>query len=553
MAQIYPRLSESELDQLQSRAEAKVYRWLRELEFDGLEVYFSLATQTRNPAGTWIGEIDFLLFHPQYGIQIWEVKGGGIQMDGQGNWLSKGNQGTHKIGTTPLAQLKKCTNSLVQGVEKALGTAIKLPIAPVLVFPDTHRWEGDFPEVSINHNHFLLAPDFNPLQAEQIIHRFKNTAFAGPRADNCLPLTSQQAALIRNRLLRPSCALVSNAADDALALEAELFRLSHEQQWVLRLLEHIPRMAIYGGAGTGKSVLARLRAQEQAREGKKVLLLCFNILLAEAHRKELGSDPADENIEVATFHQLCQSRAEQAGLNWALPENPKEVASFYNETAPNLLSEALEKNPENWDALVVDEAQDYEPYWWLVVSELLKEDASITLVADPEQNLFGRDFALPLDVFDGLVPYPFKLHQNYRNAFEIATWLKDKHKQAAEPGNHLPSSNRPVQIFTWKKPEQQLEHLKEQIQKLEEEGFKPEDLLLLTPFKVENSHTLQSFLQDKPQYLSRVSNISAAKGLEARAVLLLDIGASEWASKPQVEYVGASRARVVLKIFKKSS
>ncbi|MBE0509010.1 MAG: AAA family ATPase [Marinospirillum sp.] len=551
MTQIFPRLSNSELDQLQSRAEAKVYRWLLDLNFEGLEVYFSLATQTRNATGIWIGEIDFVLFHPRYGIQIWEVKGGGIRLDGQGSWWSQGREGEHRLGTTPLAQLKKCTGSLVAGLEKALGSSIRLPIAPVLVFPDTCRWEGDFPEVSMNRNHFLLADDFKPLTGEKLIQRFQNTAFAGPKADNCLPLDSTQAAQIRNRLLRPSCALVSHATDQAEELEAELFRLSHEQQWVLRLLENIPRMAVFGGAGTGKSVLVRLRAQEQAREGKRVLLLCFNIALAEAHRRELGNDPADKNIEVATFHQLCQSRVENAGQVWTVPDTPAEMGVFYNETAANKLSEALEKNPEHWDALIVDEAQDYEPFWWLVINEMLKDEASITLVADPEQNLYGRDFALPTDVFDGLVPYPFQLHQNYRNAFEIASWLKQNHQQAAEPGNHLPSSHRPVEVFTWKKPEQQLQKLREEIDKLESEGFKPEDMLLLTPFKVEKSHALQSLLEDKPQYQHRAFNVAAVKGLEARVVLLLDLGASDWANKPQVEYVGASRAKMVLKLFRK--
>lgn len=552
MARIYPRLSEQELDQLDSAAEAKVYRWLRDLEFEGLEVYFSLATQTRDAKGTWIGEIDFLLFHPQYGIQIWEVKGGGIRLDGQGNWLSDGRHGTNRLGTTPLAQLKKCTKGLIQGLERALGSSVKLPVAPVMVFPDTHRWEGDFPDVALNHNHFLLAGDFKPLKVDQLIHRFRNAAFAGPKADNCLPLSSQQVALIRNRLLRPSCALVSTAADRARAVEEGLLRLSHEQRWVLRLLEHIPRMAIFGGAGTGKSLLARLRAQELAQQGNRVLLLCFNIALADAHRKALGGDPSDEQIEVATFHQLCEKRATAAGLAWEIPDDPQAASTFYNETAPNLLSEAVSRNPESWDALVVDEAQDYEPYWWLVISDLLKADAQITLVADPEQNLYGRDFALPVDVFDGLVPYPFKLHQNYRNAFEIAAWLKEHHQEAAEPGNHLPSSHRPVEVVHWKKPKQQLEALQKVISELENEGFTAQDILLLTPFRVDRSETLQALLRDKPHYQRSAFNIAAVKGLEANVVILLDVGASEWASKPQLQYVGASRAKVILKVLRKS-
>ena len=283
------------------------------------------------------------------------------------------------------------------------------------------------------------------------------------------------------------------------------------------------------------------------------MLLCFNIALADAHRKSLGEDPSDENIEVATFHQLCESRARAAGLAWQIPDDPAAVGRFYNETAPNLLLEALEQNPEQWDALVVDEAQDYEPDWWLVISELLKHEAHITLVADPVQNLYARNFALPVDVFDGLVPYPFKLHQNYRNAYEIATWLKANHKEAAEPGEHLPNSNQPVEVIRWKTPQQQLQALEQVISKLENQGFGPSDMLLLTPFKVEKSETLQTLLNEKPQYQSCAYNIAAVKGLEASVVILLDLGSSEWASKSQIEYVGASRAKVVLKVLKKSS
>ncbi|WP_185859317.1 nuclease-related domain-containing protein [Vreelandella populi] len=178
MAEIYPRLSETELNALPSRAEANVYRQLRALEFPGLEVMHSLATQTRNEKGTRVGEIDFLLFHPQYGIQLWEVKGGGVWLDGEGQWWSQGNQGTHKLTTTPLEQLKKQTSSLVQALNRVL-SGIKLPIAPVLIFPDTREWQGTFPKLTLNRDHVLLKGDMQSLNAEQLIARFQNTAWAG--------------------------------------------------------------------------------------------------------------------------------------------------------------------------------------------------------------------------------------------------------------------------------------------------------------------------------------------------------------------------------------
>lgn len=550
MAQIYPRLSDAELNSLPSKAEAVIYRQLRDLDYPGLEVYHSLATQNRDERGTWIGEIDFLLFHPQEGIQLWEVKGGGIRIDGQGRWFSQGNQGEFGLTTTPLAQLQKTTGSLLKALEKALGQSIRLPIAPVLVFPDTTRWQGNSPDLALNEDHLLLRNECVPLTEKSIKRRFKNAPFSGPRATNDLPLSSVNANLIRTRLLRPLCALISTATDQADAVEAELFRLSNEQQWVMRLLENIPRMGIFGGAGTGKSILARLRVQQLAEEGKKVLLLCFNNALADEHRKQLEGSSNLENIEIATFHQLCASRAEAAGLAWQ-PEKAKKLATFYNETAPNLLLEALEKNPEVWDGLVVDEAQDYLSDWWLILNEMLAEKANVTLVADPQQDLYMRGFTLPTDVFSDMVPYPFTLHKNHRNAYEIATWLKESHSYAAEPSEQLPSSNRPVETFTWKDEKQQLEKLKEQLTKLEDEGFTPKDLLLLTPHSLANSAAIQGLLAERPQYKPSCFNVAAAKGLEARGVLLLDLGTNEWTSKPAMEYVGASRAKVFLKLFKK--
>jgi hypothetical protein len=546
VATLFPRLSERELDALPSRAEAKVYRWLRALEYPGLQVMHGLATQTRNDKGTWVGEIDFLLFHPQHGIQVWEVKGGGIWLDGEGNWWSQGNHGTFKLSTTPLDQLKKQSNSLLQAMQKVV-PGIRLPIAPVLVFPDTRSWEGQLPELTLNRDHLLLKEELEQMDADAITRRFGNAAWAGPRADNSLPLDKQQANLIQHHLLRPACSLMGSVAERAQDIDAELFRLSEEQQWVLRLLEHIPRMAIHGGAGTGKSVLARAQAEQLACEGQKVLMLCYNIALAEAHRQALAS--SELPIEVATFHELCESRACAAGLGWEPPSDPKQMGEFFNETAPNLLAEALQRIPEQWGVMVVDEAQDYEPYWWLVLQEMLEDDARVTLFADPAQNLYGRDYQIPSDVFSGMVPYPFTLNRNYRNAYEIAVWLKERHSAAAEPGEHLPSSENAVELLQWKTQKEQQQKLIQAVEQLEADGFKPEDILLLTPFKVVKSEALQSLASEKPDYAERMFNVSAVKGLEAPVVVLVDIGANEWASSNKVEYVGASRAKSKVLIF----
>jgi len=137
----------------------------------------------------------------------------------------------------------------------------------------------------------------------------------------------------------------------------------------------------------------------------------------------------------------------------------------------------------------------------------------------------------------------------YRNAYEIACWLKERHDAVAEPGEYLPSSQKAVAVYTWKRPQDQWPLLQRAIAELEQDGFQPEDILLLTPFKVANSQVLQALMEHSPQYSERMCNVASVKGLEAPVVVLVDMGASAWAANPKVEYVGASRVRVKVVVF----
>jgi hypothetical protein len=93
--------------------------------------------------------------------------------------------------------------------------------------------------------------------------------------------------------------------------------------------------------------------------------------------------------------------------------------AFWNETSGVLLLEAAQKLGERFDALVVDEAQDFLTEWWAVLEALLKEGdrAPVTLVADPDQDLWQRESRFPV----GLPVFP--LRTNCRNTSAIAEFL----------------------------------------------------------------------------------------------------------------------------------
>ena len=88
MAKIIPALSDTELESVKSRGEANIYRQLQNKLDNSYLVLFEPRWILRNETSqARDGETDFIIAHPDYGYFCLEVKGGGIQFDGD-NWFS---------------------------------------------------------------------------------------------------------------------------------------------------------------------------------------------------------------------------------------------------------------------------------------------------------------------------------------------------------------------------------------------------------------------------------------------------------------------------------
>ena len=99
----------------------------------------------------------------------------------------------------------------------------------------------------------------------------------------------------------------------------------------LRTLDHFRshrRVAVVGPAGSGKSILAIEKARRLARDGFRTLLVCFNQPLATAVLREVerGRRPTirrrPERLTVSTFHRLCETLGERAGVLPPKPDDP---------------------------------------------------------------------------------------------------------------------------------------------------------------------------------------------------------------------------------------
>ncbi len=178
---------------------------------------------------------------------------------------------------------------------------------------------------------------------------------------------------------------------------ARLIRASREQARALDHFRNLRRVDIVGPAGSGKSILALEKARRLAREGFRTLVVCFNQPLATAMLRDVeemtAGDPATaERLTVSTFHRLCETLGQRAGV---LPPRPIDPPpEWWDETLPTALSRAIDALPaERFHAIVVDEGQDFEREWLETLMFLLDDpsDDVLWVFHDPGQALYRDD------------------------------------------------------------------------------------------------------------------------------------------------------------------
>lgn len=216
--------------------------------------------------------------------------------------------------------------------------------------------------------------------------------------------------------------------------EEQRLRLTKDQLLVLDILRTQRRVSISGGAGTGKSVLAVEKAKRLVSEGFKTLLTCYNRPLAD-HLSDVCSDI--ENLDVMSFHQLCYLRVKVAGeassrdvLDEAKHTYPG--MDLFDVQYPTALTYSLDIIPDQYDAIVCDEGQDFREEYWFPIEMLLSdfEASPLYVFFDDNQNVYSRASTFPIK------SEPFLLVTNCRNTNQIhdAAYEYYKGEPVAPPG-----------------------------------------------------------------------------------------------------------------------
>ena len=539
MARMYPEeLSNARRVQVASRAEVFLYDALSDALDDNWVVFHSVAWQDHSTreGGSRDGETDFIIAHPDLGILTVEVKGGAISYDGvTQTWITTD---AHAVGhdIRPFEQARKVKYSLLyylaQGNRQRART-LRSSIHDAVAFPQCRVPAEGLPPESPREM-IIDGVDVGNLEASL------RRVFRHHRGKDAKKLTGG-AALIDElaRRLAPSLVMANPLAVSVVAEHMEYVRLTERQADLLHVLRRRRRLAISGCAGSGKTMLALGKARQLAGDGFRTLLTCFNKGLS-GYLAERCSGV--DGLVVANYHKVCAECAAEAGVEWIPGDSPWE-------TAPDALVEAVERKPElRFDAVIVDEGQDFKDTWWVSVLSLLssEEGGILYVFFDDNQRVYGGERVLP----HGLDLWP--LDENVRNTRAIFRCV-DPFYRGEDAVRPRGPSGRTVEQIAYSGPEQLSSCVSRVIHRLvEDEQITPSQVVVLTPNSREHSglkgvnklgRVPATWDDDASGRAVRISTIHSFKGLERPVVVVCELDDAFIARDDfvQLAYTGFSR------------
>ena len=476
-------------------------------------------------------EADLLVLWPGHGIAVIEVKGGLIHhINGQWRQPWRNERGWRPIN--PVEEALKAKYALRDYLHQHPRWSRGNPRMVHMVAVPATQLDIDFNTAE--------APRWSVLDRTDIPHlaqRIGSALRGGP--GHPLPPTHDDVTLLFD-CLAGTAIPQRDLLDRLHEREDTCELLSEDQARVLDAMASHSRVEVRGGAGSGKSWLAVEKARRLAASGKRVALMCHSRGVAEFLGRRMATFARGQRPAYAgTFRDL--------GLALGVPPGSDEDADYWTGQFPAQMKELAANRPlfDRFDAIVVDEGQDFAESCWAAILASLRDPVAGELYAFSD----GHQRALAGRVPPAVPLLPLDLTENLRNTKHIAQTFNS----LAPAMLKLRSGNGAPIRFVQCSPGRAIDAADETIDLLLDDGWPPEMLALLTTgawhdyqreqqAAGQDSYWSAFWEQEYPFY----GTVLGFQGLERPAVVLAMNGFADISRAREILYVGLSRPRDLL-------
>ncbi len=193
--------------------------------------------------------------------------------------------------------------------------------------------------------------------------------------------------------------------------------LSDEQRAVFDLPAD-GRYLIDGPPGTGKTVLALLRAQRLVLEGRRPTVLLFHNALSAMVVPEAGRLDVEDRVH--TYYPWVREMWKKATGQWSVPKVDDWNYDWdaIAERAEDILAVSDQLDIQD---VIVDEAQDLPAAFFGLLRAI---GSNITVFADENQQLTQVNSNIE-ELEAALLPKRLSVHENYRNTTPVAKLARE--------------------------------------------------------------------------------------------------------------------------------
>lgn len=426
MAKFIPALEKIKMFKVQpEEGEWALLHFLEQSLDDSFEIYFNPYMNGDRP--------DIVIMRKNYGIMIIEVKDWKLdfyKLDKKKNWILKKNNSVVK---SPIQQVLKYKENLYElHIDTLLEKKIKDYRNFTIVACAVYFHNATFERI----NKMLVEPFEKDTKYQTFLKYNIDLIGRNNLNKDDFEKLLRKRYLISNRfsflftdvlyenikrLLNPPNHMKEEGVD---------FSYSREQLEIIYTPNNL-ESRIKGVFGSGKTTVMVARAVQTYKRlckndpNTKILILTYNITLKNFIHDKLNKVREDfpwSAFLINNYHEFINSQLNNLGIPIIIPNDQTENVSIYleqNYYSNYKLFHEKKSTIHMFDAIYIDEIQDYKRPWMNIIKDcFLSDGGEYLLFGDVKQNIYGNEINNK-DVITNIIGRPRELKRCYRSDLKV--------------------------------------------------------------------------------------------------------------------------------------